>query len=162
MSVREQMFACGLDLQHAIFLLFKVPCIFELGVALRIFKNMSEKNFVLVDENAPAAEEKGVVIDWGLCVLCQKSTPENLVDPEKTTEDKKYDGYATLAANLVSFHDIGELSSLPFKVDLSALDNLGSGLFNTLKNKSAKYHKSCKTSCSESKLTRARKRAQNT
>ena len=72
-------------------------------------------------------------------------------NPRSTDE-----GYVSLTFVLEELGEIDQLSSLPFKVNLSNLND-GSGLFETMKRNNAKY-KSCKKECSNSRRARAQKR----
>ena len=66
----------------------------------------------------------------------------------------KFDGYKPLESILTRLNDLHQLSSLPYKVNISDLDD-GSGIFYTLISNKAKYHKNCKMECSERKLSSA-------
>jgi len=100
-----------------------------------------------------------VLIDWHQCVLCQERTTEKLLDPEKNHCPDKVEGLKSLATNLAELHEVGALSSLPFNVSLSALQDGCDDIFESFKKNHAKYHKSCKLKCSTSKLVKLSKRA---
>lgn len=81
---------------------------------------------------------------WDLCLLCQKPSKERLVIP-------KYEGYLTMAKNLATFAEHGDLP--PAIRSLDQLDD-GSGLSQTLVKHAAKYHKTCKNKYDSQKAER--------
>jgi len=87
-------------------------------------------------------------INWELCCLCQEETDDHLQCPINAKGPKC--GYEYLANNLLEFQ---KLNSLPSNVNLDMLDE-GSGIAETLKSHSAKYHKSCYLKYSSSKVQR--------
>lgn len=105
-------------------------------------------------------EERNAPLNWFLCILCQNITSENLSNPANNPRSP-HEGYVSLALLLEELDKINQLSCLPFKVNLSNLND-GLGLFETMKGNNAKYHKSCKKECSNSRLARAQKRAHST
>lgn len=120
---------------------------------------MMKKGFALVDVSLPV-EEKHAYIDYNKCVLCQKESDEPLSNPKNNTRGNTDERYKSLVTVLESYHDIGQLSSLPFPIDLTALNDNGIGIVNTLVKNNAKYHRSCKRFFSNSRLQRAEKRVQ--
>lgn len=94
-------------------------------------------------------------MDWKKCVLCQEVTDFKLVDPMKiTNKENEFEGYRSLEAILSGLNAEGQLSSLPFEINIKNIDD-GSGIFNTLLRNHAKYHKSCKSERSNRRLSRA-------
>jgi len=108
------------------------------------------KKFKLVagksgDPNVVAA------IDWDLCFLCQRVTPEALQCPNDTKRSDKGAGYKSVASSLLQFSELGDL---PTPVRLSRLDE-GNGIEATLSTHNAKWHKSCRNMYNKTKLDRA-------
>ena len=79
--------------------------------------------------------------NWDLCLICQRGTNEGLRSSN--------DGLNTLATNIPKFN---ELESLKF--DNSRIANENETLLSILKASNAKYHNTCQSSYSESKLKR--------
>ena len=77
--------------------------------------------------------------NWDLCLICQRGTNEGLRSSN--------DGLNTLATNIPKFN---ELESLKF--DNSRMANENETLLSILKASNAKYHNTCQSSYSESKL----------
>lgn len=98
---------------------------------------------------------QGKDIDWSLCLLCQSNTNEKLTNPDNSCKSSKYDGCKSLETVLTILKDLNQLSSFPFDIVWSRLDN-GSCIYD--RNK-AVNHRSCKKYFSESRLERAVKRA---
>lgn len=117
---------------------------------------MAGAKFKVVDPSRPVQKEPKV-INWQLCVLCQVDDSSKLVVPSQNSCAEKFQGYAKLDALLQDFDSAGVLSSLPFSVDLSALND-GSGVYETLLKNSAVYHKKCQLQCTDKELKRAIKR----
>ena len=86
-----------------------------------------------------ASKETPKEIDWNICVLCQQISPEILQCPAQSKRPSAGQGYSTLARNIISFSEIGEL---PIPIDVGNLDE-GSGIEKTLAGHQAKWHKSC-------------------
>ena len=78
--------------------------------------------------------------------LCEKKTEEKLVCPSNSTRKNYGSGYKSLADNLNTFREIGEV---PIQVSLSSLDE-GNGIEQALTSHEAKWHKSCFNKCSHS------------
>ena len=93
--------------------------------------------------------ETNQVINWELCCLCQEENDERLQTP-------KEEGYASLERELLGFKDIGGVPS-SMKVSWSKLDE-GKGIATTLKAHDARYHKVCRSYCSNSRLKRLMKK----
>ena len=110
-----------------------------------------ENKFKLVGLEPPNVKKP--VIDWSICILCQKDTNEKLKCPAKG-KHLNVCGYKTLVKNLLSFQ---ELNSLPENINLSDLDE-GNGLEETLKVKSASWHDSCRVKYNKTELLRVKKR----
>ena len=91
-------------------------------------------------------------MDWGLCCLCQTDTPQ------KTLQTPKEDGLVSLETDLKDFNII-DATNLPsgINVTISQLND-GSGIAATLKTNDAKYHKTCRSYCSSSRVKRAREK----
>lgn len=90
-------------------------------------------------------------MDWSLCCLCQiDKAGESLQTP-------KNEGLVSLERDLNDFNDL--IGALPqgMNVSLNQLDD-GQGIADTLKLHNAKYHKVCRTYCSNSRLKRAREK----
>ena len=88
--------------------------------------------------------------DWGLCILCQQNTKEKLTCPNNS-KNASSPGYQNLASNLESFSSI---NALPSNIKLETLND-GTGLEETLKSNSAKWHQTCRLKYNNSKLKRA-------
>ena len=79
--------------------------------------------------------------NWDLCFICQRSTNEGLRSSN--------DGLNTLATNIRKFNKLGHL-----KFDYSRIANENENLLSILKANNTKYHHTCKSRYSESKLKR--------
>ena len=86
--------------------------------------------------------------DWNLCVLCQKTNSDPLIDPSKARNKSQPSGHKTLANNLA---ELDKLGALPLLIDISRLDD-GSGLEETLLKNTAKWHKECYVLCNKQKV----------
>jgi hypothetical protein len=84
-------------------------------------------------------------INWELCCLCQEEKDERLQTP-------KEEGLASIEKDLNGFKAIGVMPSC-LKVSWAQLDE-GQGIAKTLQRHNAKYHKVCRTYCSNSRLRR--------
>ena len=84
-------------------------------------------------------------VNWELCCLCQSDKNELLQTP-------KEEGLATLERDL---NDYKEINAVPsgITVSLDQLDD-GSGVSATLRSHNAKYHKTCRSYCSSSRVKR--------
>ena len=113
--------------------------------------NIPELNIVSPKQNRSG---RTLQINWNICILCQIDDGETLINPTKRKGNVGDDGYATLDSNL---NKLSSLHSLPFTLDLSSIDN-GSGIGNTLRNHSAKWHSTCYKKCSNREVVPAEKR----
>ena len=95
-------------------------------------------------------------MDWTKCILCQETTSEPLQCPgnSRRSEIECGTGYHNLASNILQF---SEIRSLPIPVNVEKLDE-GGGIAETLMQRKAKLHKSCRNKFSNMKLKRAEKR----
>ena len=87
-----------------------------------------------------ANTESAVVVDWNNYVLCQAITSEPLQCPADSKRKDLGAGYKSLGNNLRRFQ---ELACLPFKVGILSLDK-DERPTQIFKEKSAKWHKSCR------------------
>ena len=101
-------------------------------------------------------EGGGASVDWTKCILCQKTTSEPLQCPgnSRRSDIECGTGYHTLASNILQF---SEIRSLPIPINVEELDE-GGGVAETLMQRKAKLHKSCRNKFSNLKLKRANKR----
>ena len=115
-----------------------------------------DKTFKLLSDNDLTAplEKYNTPIDWNMCVFCEKDTSEKLQCPAEFTERFRGVGYATIAENLKTFNDLG---CLPVNMKLTRLD-YGDGIQQTLLQRKAKFHKSCRLKFNKNELQRASKR----
>jgi len=90
-------------------------------------------------------------IDWTKCCLCQEVKREDLKSPQANPARRGDDGYMNLATNIPLFHS---LNALPMKLDPARLDE-GGGIDETLRQKKARYHESCRLIFNNTKLHRA-------
>ena len=79
--------------------------------------------------------------NWSLCFICQKPTNEALRSSN--------DGLNKLATNIPKFNNLGRL-----KFEYSRIANENDYLLTILTSNSAKYHNTCQSSYSDSKLLR--------
>ena len=93
--------------------------------------------------------------DWTKCCLCQEVKKEDLYPPQANPARRGTDGYIKLATNIPLSHS---LSALPIKLDPARLDE-GGGIEETLRQKKALYHESCRFLFDNTKLSRAEKRS---
>lgn len=93
-------------------------------------------------------------MDWSKCIICQNKTKENLQCPTNSKRKSGSIGYKTLAQNLLDFKSIDKI---PEGLDLKLLDE-GSGIEETLRQKNASWHKSCRDLFNNTKFERAKKR----
>ena len=91
---------------------------------------------------------------WDLCILCQDDTCESLQCPANSKRNDCGVGYKTMEEDLTNFEKIGELSE---KIRLNCFDD-GNGIANTLLEKKASWHKSCRDQYNKTKLSRSQKR----
>lgn len=102
------------------------------------------------------AGEANAGIQWTLCVLCQADLPQPLICPAQAKR-KTGDGYVTLETDLLGFSTIG---CLPRNINVDLLNN-GTGIANTMRTNSGRWHKSCRDALNATKLSRAKKRKLN-
>jgi len=91
-------------------------------------------------------------MNWELCCLCQlDNTQEHLQTP-------KEEGLISLERDLKNFNAINT-NKCPsgINVTISHLND-GSGIASTLKSHKARYHKTCRSYCSSSRVKRAREK----
>lgn len=95
--------------------------------------------------------------DWSKCAICQGNKNESLQCPAECTRQSDVGaGYLTLSENLARFEDLG---CLPDDINLCRLNESGEGIEKTLSKNKARWHKSCFSRLSTTKLRRAEKRA---
>ena len=93
--------------------------------------------------------------DWTKCCLCQEVKKEGLKSLQANPARRGTDGYVKLAMNSPLLHS---LNALPIKLDPARLDE-GGGIEETLRQKKAPYHESCRLLFNYTKLSRAEKRS---
>ena len=88
-------------------------------------------------------------INWELCYLCQTDKDECLQSP-------KEEGILSLERDL---NDFREVNAVPTGISVN-LDRLndGSGISATLRSNNCKYHKTCRSYCSSSRVKRLRQK----
>ena len=101
-------------------------------------------------------QDDGSSVDWIKCILCQETASEPLQCPGNS---RRLDidcgtGYHTLASNILQF---SEIRNLPIPINVERLDE-GGGIAETLMQRKAKLHKSCRNKFSNMKLKRADRR----
>ncbi|XP_065670919.1 uncharacterized protein LOC136089121 [Hydra vulgaris] len=89
-------------------------------------------------------------INWELCILCQRVSPEPLIIPKEA-------GYKTLSENLIEFDNH---EALPPTTRLDKISD-GKELLHALIVNKAKYHKLCRNKYDSQKLQRIIERNQN-
>jgi hypothetical protein len=116
------------------------------------------KEFRLVKRDE-FAEVKHPPMDWNLCILCQKSSSESLIQPWKGRgrgkSEVKATGYQSFATILGKFQD---QDKVPMNVVPGQFDD-GSGIEETLQKNKSKWHRTCRYMFSDLKLDRQIKRA---
>ena len=93
-------------------------------------------------------------MDWEKCIICQKSKGEPLQCPAVSKRKDAGAGYISFAKNLVEFQKHG---IIPTFLKISCLDE-GQGITQTLSDRKASWHKSCRDLFSNTKLERVKKR----
>lgn len=93
--------------------------------------------------------------DWTRCCLCQLPKKEPLKSPGANPSKRGEDGYRQLSRNIPQFL---ALNQMPIKFDPRRLDE-GNGIEETLRERNAQYHESCRLCFNNSKLQRAQKRS---
>ena len=93
-------------------------------------------------------------MDWHQCIICQKSTKEDLQCPANSKRKDAGAGYTSFVNNLKEFQNLG---IEPAALDVKLLD-AGNGIEQTFLDKKASWHKSCRDLFSNTKLERAKKR----
>ena len=101
-------------------------------------------------------QDNDTSLDWTKCILCQESTSEPLQCPanSRRSDIECGTGYHSLAANIVQF---SEIDSLLIHINIKKLDE-GNGIAQTLMQRSAKWHKTCRDKFSTMKLKREKVR----
>jgi hypothetical protein len=121
-----------------------------------LYNKVLENNCIFDDRICKIMMESFLTAtDWQKCCLCQSEKGEELKSPPsryEASEDR--DGYVMIARNVPLFK---EINKLPILLDPRRLDE-GNGIEETLREKNAKYHQSCRLMFSNSKLARARQR----
>ena len=113
---------------------------------------MSKRKFELVG----SADVHGLPeIDWNRCVICQTEKTEKLLCPNNSNQCDKHVGYKSLAEDLLNFDSIG---MLPYGIKLNSLRNEGQPLLVSFIENSAKFHKTCRSSCDKHHFERAQDR----
>eukprot|EP00745_Piridium_sociabile_P019364 TRINITY_DN2926_c0_g1_i4.p2 TRINITY_DN2926_c0_g1~~TRINITY_DN2926_c0_g1_i4.p2 ORF type:complete len:268 (+),score=53.47 TRINITY_DN2926_c0_g1_i4:757-1560(+) len=93
--------------------------------------------------------------NWKLCIICQEDKAESLTCPSQSKrKDSVGSGYSSLAANLITFSELGQL---PGTLQLERL-NEGYGIEAAMVANNALYHQTCKLKYNNTKLQRAEKR----
>ena len=102
--------------------------------------------------------EKGDIIDWQLCVICQEYKKEILQCPSNLNPGHVGygKGYASLSENIERFLNLG--ISLPVPLKLESLKGESTSIMENLTKNRDKWHKSCKVKFDETQLSRAAKR----
>ena len=93
-------------------------------------------------------------MDWHQCIICQKSTKEDLQCPANSKRKDAGAGYTSFVNNRKEFQNLG---IEPAALDVKLLD-AGNGTEQTFLDKKASWHKSCRDLFSNTKLERAKKR----
>lgn len=92
-------------------------------------------------------------MDWDRCIICQKTTGENLQCPAKSKRKDAGAGYVSFLQKVEEFKEIGiEVTNYQFPVDENQ------GIEQTLLKNKASWHKSCRDCFNSTKLQRAKKR----
>uniref|UniRef100_UPI00358EAE2A uncharacterized protein n=1 Tax=Myxine glutinosa TaxID=7769 RepID=UPI00358EAE2A len=91
-------------------------------------------------------------MNWELCCLCQ------LDKPHEALQTPKEEGLESLERDLKDFNAISSDTRPPgINITISQLND-GSGIAESLKSHKAKYHKTCRSYCSSSRVKRAREK----
>ena len=90
----------------------------------------------------------------GQMLVCQETSKEKLVHPNKSKQSDAGIGYRILDIDLIGFAELGEL---PKSFNLDSM-NEGDGVESTLRQHSACWHKSCRDAVNSTKLDRLLKR----
>ena len=94
-------------------------------------------------------------MDWDLCVTCQSfNTGEPLQCPALSKRKDVGASYSSFATNLEEFRKI---NAVPLNINTEVLNQV-QGVEQTLNDKKAKWHKTCRNCFSNEKLDRAIKR----
>ena len=101
-------------------------------------------------------QDDGSSVDWKKCILCQETTSEPLQCPgnSRRSDIECGTGCNTLASNILQF---SEIRNLPMPINVEKIDE-GRGIAETLMQRKAKLHKSCRNKFSNMKLKRVDKR----
>lgn len=95
-----------------------------------------------------------LVMDCGLCIICQNSTGENLQYPANSQRKDACARYTSFVRNLQEFQKLG---STPASLNIDCLDE-GQGIEQTLLDNKASWHKCCRDIFGNTKLVCAKKR----
>ena len=91
-------------------------------------------------------------MNWELCCLCQ------LDKPHEALQTPKEEGLESLERDLKDFNAISADTRPPgINITISQLND-GSGIAESLKSHKARYHKTCRSYCSSSRVKRAREK----
>ena len=91
-------------------------------------------------------------MNWELCCLCQSDTNQEAL------QTPKEEGLKSIERDLEDFNEI-DRNNLPSGINVKIDQfNDSSGIAETLKSYKAKYHKSCRSYCSSSRVKRAREK----
>ena len=94
-------------------------------------------------------------MDWDLCVICQSfKTGEPLQCPALSKRKDVGASYSLFATNLEEFRKI---NAVPLNINTEVLNQV-QGVEQTLNNKKAKWHKTCRNCFSNEKLDHAKKK----
>ena len=90
-------------------------------------------------------------MDWGKCIICQKTKHESLQCPANSTRKDPGLGYSTFITAVKEFKEIGITVS-------QFLDETKHDIENVLLENKASWHKSCRDNYNSTKLERAKKK----
>jgi len=90
-------------------------------------------------------------MDWGKCIICQKTKHESLQCPANSTRKDPGIGYSTFIRAVKEFEEIG-ITVTQF------LDETKNDIENVLLENKASWHKSCRDNYNSTKLERAKKK----
>ena len=117
---------------------------------------MSHAVVKIIDSEQPTfSSETSDDFNWNYCIICQKSSLEDLQCPldTKRTDVETGAGYVRLDADLERCRS---LSWFPVPIKLHCLND-GSEIATTLQMNEAKWHKTCRNKFSELKINRYEK-----
>ena len=105
---------------------------------------MSKRKFELVSASESFRTDSNLVMkktNWNLCLVCQSDSNEKLVCPSNSKRTDKFAGFKTLLEGIRDFEKVKEL---PYDLSSGRLCEGEKSELETLIEKNAKYHKSCK------------------